>query len=238
MKKKSIILMAMIIVVALVACGGNEVSNNESNVENNITVSESGVVVSKQEKVDVSKISTGELTEDIVRNYPVTSEKDFEYEIDGEGIKIKKYIGNDAIVVIPDTIEEKNVTAISMLVFGNDSEVRGVYFPETVNVLKSTFTNNKYIEVVICEGIENVDFNAFNNCPSLHTFVVSNKLMQIGKFAFSGCTMLKELVIQAREVTVDENDPFLGCTNLTIIGESGSTIEAYAKEHGINFQAE
>lgn len=242
MKKRCRVLVVMLIVVIFVGCGKNSVSESESNVVASKGSDTGGVIDTVQESVNVSDIPIGELTEEIVRNYPVANVKDFEYEMDGEGVKIKKYVGDDTVVVIPDTIEGKAVTTINMLVFGNDSEVRGVYFPETVSVIKGTFANNDSIEVIICEGVESIELNACNNCANLHTFILGQNLKTICDFSFFSCPQLRELVIPANFEGIKEETAGGvfggGTTNLTIIGKSGSTIEAYAKEHGINFQAE
>jgi len=181
------------------------------------------------------------ITEKIVRNHKKTQASDFEYAEVSGGIEIRKYTGNDAIVVIPETIDNKNVVGVGGLLFANDSKVRGVYIPDAVKELKACFVNNNEIEVVICEGIEEIWDNAFNSCTKLHTVVLGNSLKSIGENAFFYCANLKELYIAPTLTNIDENIAttiFFWCDNLTIKGEEGSYIEKFCNEQGIPFVAE
>lgn len=219
----------------LTACGGKEV---HTGISESIANTENGAAESVAEKEDVSDVAVGDITEEMVRNHPVADAKDFEYEEDGEGIKIKKYVGKDVIVNIPADIDGKKVTKLSTLLFANESNVRGVYIPETVSEkLRAVFGNNDDIEVVICEGTMNIDYCTFLNCSNLHTIILGENVTTIGENAFAMCSSLKELYIPESVTEISEKGPFEMTYDVTVIGKSGSTIEAYCKEHEIPFKA-
>ena len=233
---KKVMCLVTIVATVLVGCSGNS-STRENEDKNNV---ESIISKATEETIkNISDVAVGEVTEDILRNYEVADVGDFLYEFIDDGVKITKYVGDSVLVVIPDSIEGKNVIKLSVTLFGNDCNVRGVYAPDTVKELDSTFTNNASIEVVICEGLQNAKEYTFANCANLHTILLGEELEKIGDFAFSGCPSLHQVVIPPSLKEIDEE--YSGCLfksspNLTIIGESGSLIESYCKEHGINFQ--
>ena len=57
----------------------------------------------------------------------------------------------------------------------------------------------------------------------------------IGPFAFANCPKLAYILIPNAAAVIDEN-AFGSLRNLTIIGKSGSTAEAYAAAHGYIFE--
>ena len=221
--------------VILTGCG-KEPDHNTEISSDAVTESMEYVVIEKIENAE--EIPVGKLTEELVRNSAVTDSKYFKYEVVGDGIRITEYVGKEEMVHIPGKIDGKTVTEIALYVFANDSIVRGVYLPDTVVVCNDVFTNNSCIEVVICEGLEEA-IHCFANCANLHTVVFGKNLKKIENYAFYACPMLKSLNISSSLNEIIEEPAgtiFWASDNLTIIGESGSVIESYCKEHGINFQ--
>ncbi len=245
MNKKQIIglvvtvaIIAMAVVVLVLVTGSKEdggEQNLNSNVTNNNVVNNNNESDSNQNnKYDV-------ITEDVVRNHKVTPISDFTYAEIAGGIEIRNYNGTDDIVVIPETINGQNVIRVGGMVFANESTVRGIYIPNTVKEISTICGNNKYVEVVVCEGVEIIADNAFNNCPSLTTVVLGNSLKSIGENAFFFCSNLKELYIAPTLTTIDTTIAptiFYLCDSLTLHGKAGSYIETFAKEQNIPFVAE
>lgn len=230
MKKIILSLIVGFLILGLaIGCGKNNTTNN-SDTNNDVNVNDTNQNNNLPEKI----------TESLVRNYKVAHASDFEYEETDGGIKIKKYIGNDLIVVIPESINGKSVVEVKSYLFANESNVKGVYFPKTIEKLKYTFTNNDDIQVVIAEGIEQILDSVFLNCKSLHTVVLDDSLQELGYFSFATLPNLKEVYISANmnKITEElEGSLFSNCPNLTIKGKSGSNIENYANKHNIRFEA-
>lgn len=232
-------MLTMAMLVALVGCGGSSTPNNDDVMQTSQGGGDHSAAVEETDSGN-GDAYTGDVTESVVRNYQVASESDFEYNGVQGGIRVTKYLGTDTIVVIPETIEGEPVVEVGGLMFANDSSVRGVLVPSGVTELTQVFTNNQNLEVVICEGVELVGDNTFNNCMNLHTVVLGDSLHELGENSFAGCSVLKELYISPNMTKIDKNiapTVFFWCDSLTIIGESGSYIESFCAEQGIPFQA-
>lgn len=182
----------------------------------------------------------GTITEAMVRNHAPTPENQFRYTEVAGGVEVYEYLGTDSIVVIPETIAGKKVVKLGGYLFANKSPVRGVYIPDGIDELVSTFINNDKVELVICEGVSLIGIYTFLNCPNLHTVKVSDRLTTIGQYAFSMCTGLVKLYLP-ESVTVMSEDAedtvFIMSDNLTVQGQTGSFIESYCAKYNIPFEA-
>ncbi len=233
----AIVIMAVVVLILVTGSkeDGGEQNLNSNVIDNNVVNSNNNEINSNQNnKYD-------EITEDVVRNHQVTPISEFTYAEIAGGIEIRNYNGNDDIVVIPETINGQNVIRVGGMIFANESTVRGIYIPNTVKEISTICGNNKYVEVVVCEGVEIIADNAFNNCPSLKTVVLGDSLKSIGENAFAVCSNLKELYIAPTLITIDASiapTVFFWCDSLTLHGEAGSYIETFAKEQNIPFVAE
>jgi hypothetical protein len=222
--KKIIIptLIAISLIVLIVVFSLSKNSNNNSNT---------------------NPINFENITEEILRNHPESPVSDFEYSksINYDGIKITSYNGNDKIVVIPEKIDNVPVVEIGGSVFSNNSNIKAVKLPKSAIDIGTAFMNNTNIEIVIAEGIEILDYGAFNKCSSLHTVKLGKNVNEIGLYAFGSCHELKELHIPPTltQMTKDvQNTAFFDCHKLTIYGKKGSYIEKVAKTLEIPFVAE
>ena len=100
-----------------------------------------------------------------------TSASDFKTKVKDDGtIEIELYRGEAAEVVIPDTIDGKEVSVIGG--FANHDEITSVVIPDSV---------------------KEISFNAFKNCFNLATVKMSSNVEKIGSFAFDGCFTAIEL---------------------------------------------
>ena len=247
-KKQGIGLIVTVVIIAVIAMviatillvvnnNNNKASTNDNgdqNLNSNVTNDNITVVDNDNNKYDV-------ITEDIVRNHNVTPISDLKYEVRANGVAITGYIGNDDIVVVPETINGQNVTEMTVASFGNECTVKGLYIPNTVKVISGICAGNTHIEVVVCEGVEIIGDNTFNSCTSLKTVVLGDSLKSIGENTFVFCSNLKELYIAPTLTTIDARiapTVFYLCDSLTLHGKTGSYIETFAKEQNIPFVAE
>ena len=232
MKKLVCILLVVMLVVCCVACGESE-SSTQNGGSNSVQGTDDSSKNNATEEIS-------EVTEAIVRAYKTAPASDFEYEVDGDGIKINKYVGSDSIVVIPDKIDGKPVTQLKSYLFANESSVKGVLIPNTVSTLIYTFTNNKDIQVVICEDVERIQDFTFANCPQLRTLENGTKLVELGQNSISVCPKLEELTIPSTLTNISDSvgwSVFYSCANLTIVGEGGSYIESFCNVNNIPFKS-
>lgn len=234
MKKLTAMILCLVMMLGIAACGGGDASQGEP---------EAGQSGEQQAPV-------GELTAESLLTYPVSPEEDF-LVIDngGEyGVSLYEYCGDDQVIVLPETVAGVAITRITGGLFSNSSPVRAVKLSDSVEILeKWVFANNESIEVVvfgsnmrdICSrDISGMDAGGvFLNCPNLREVVLNEGLEKIGAYAFSGCDSLMSIEIPASVTDIDPTAFFAMHDDFTIIGTPGSAAEQYATENGITFQA-
>ena len=134
-----------------------------------------------------------------------TSRESFEWN----GTKIKKFIGKETEVVIPE-----GTTEIGENAFRGCSSLTSVMIPETVTEI----------------GDE-----AFSGCSSLTSVVIPESVTEIGYYAFSGCRSLTSVVIPKGPQL--KGRVFWACgPNLTIHAPVGSAAEKYAEDYEITHE--
>ena len=248
----AILLLTTCLLLALTACGGDKTpaGDNPGNSDTPVTTDEPKQDDTKAPQIDADT----PITEEMLRSYPETPASEFEYDEWPDSVTINKYIGASPVVVIPREINGKPVTELPGYMFSNDSTVRAVRYPDTIEEVAAAFANNDNVEIVIFEGTKRIEEMTFFGCSSLHTVIIDKDLEELSpNGTFVGCSNLSKLYIPASLSNIEapsgdyiaENDAgekivniFYGCDDLVIYGEAGSYIETYAKEQGIPFQAE
>ncbi len=121
---------------------------------------------------------------------------DFEYQVrDDGGIEITKYIGESDQVIIPQTIDSKDVTAIGEHAFAGMNIV-SLVMPDTV------------IYIYPC---------AFQNCEYLATIKMSSSLVAIGLNSFRNCTSLTDIDLSMNSLNTIDHEAFYDCKNLKTV---------------------
>jgi hypothetical protein len=158
-------------------------------------------------------------TKKISNDYPKANPiSDFEYtttEADENKIKITKYIGTDTSVVIPESIDKKEVTQIGESAFYK-TNVQTLVMPNTVkNIHSIAFAEcSELKEVTFSTNLVSVAFGAFANCTSLIRADLSVDTMKIvDEIAFQGCDKLEEVKF-GDNITVIGKEAFQGCAAL------------------------
>ena len=136
------------------------------------------MAVSAFSAVPVSAATVGNETTAVSTNEILRS-GDFEFSVFYDGtLKLKRYYGDDAEVVIPDTIYGKSVTSIGSNAFNGCMGLSSITIPDSVT------------------SIGDWDFWG---CTSLTSITIPDSVTSISELAFIGCTGLKD-------ITVDENN--------------------------------
>ncbi len=221
MKKILSVFILCCLLLALVAC--SEESSEKNNGSTNST--------------DSSNPFPDVLTEEFVRSYPEAPASDFKYLKHEDYVEIGDYLGTDPIVIIPEQIDGLPVTELGTWLFANNTPVRAVMIPKTVETLSNLFINNKTVELVVCDGVKDIEYLTFGNCSSLHTLVLGDALQSLDSSVFFNCGSLEALYIPPSVTQIDEEAFLCASTSLTLYGEEGSYIETFAAEHGIPFEA-
>lgn len=113
------------------------------------------------------------------KNLPPTSRSSFEWD----GTKIKKFIGKETEVVIPE-----GTTDIGWYAFEGCSSLKSVVIPFSVTVIgNSAFKDcTSLTSVLIPEGVQRIRYHAFSNCKNLSSVKISGSVKIVYE-AFRGC---------------------------------------------------
>lgn len=126
-----------------------------------------------------------------------TDESLFEYEARNIGtVAIKKYIGEEADVVIPAEIGGKKVIEIGSRAFMGGN-ISSIVLPNCVETIEgSAFMNCSALKkAVLNEGLKTIGSSAFENCESLSEVNLPNSLEVLDSYAFKGCKALKSITV-------------------------------------------
>ncbi len=100
---------------------------------------------------------------------------------------VMKYVGDDSHFIIPHTYS----------VDGIDNAV--------TTIKESMLKCSKIVEqIVVSEGIENIEKEAFSGCANLLNISLPNSIKSIGKRAFYGCSNLLSIDIPSYVKTLEE----------------------------------
>lgn len=156
--------------------------------------------------------------------------EDFTYEITEDGITLTGYTGGELILVIPDTIEDKPVTAIAGAAFAGKGNLKAVSVPDSVKTIgKDAFKGCESLSslrtpVFTCPdapyfgalfGASSYETNGGNIPVSLTTLVLTAG-ESIPDYAFYACRGL-EAVFLPDTVTEVGGFAFYGCEALVHI---------------------
>lgn len=119
------------------------------------------------------------------------------------------------VLVIPDKIDDYEVTGIDSSAFANDTDIEFAYIPGSVNAIgESAFEGCSNLKAVFFDrGIETIDANAFADCNGLDS-----------------------VSIPASVTTID-NNAFSGNEELTVYAAKGTEGEAYAESGSATYEA-
>ena len=155
---------------------------------------------------------------------------DFAYENNENGVTVLGYKGGESVLVIPDTIEGKPVTAIANSAFKGMTGLKAVSVPDTVTSIgRSAFEGCKTLTslktpVYTCEGAPYFGalFGATTHeagggyVPVKLSTLVLTKGTVIPDYAFYACRGLE--VVSLPDTTVEIGDfAFYGCEGLAYI---------------------
>ena len=233
MKKFIALMLALMLAMLCVACGGEEnpVTTGTNKPNNQTPTTTTTGTPPEQERV----VSLEE-----VMNHPVSPESDFLCAEDENGdLILRKYLGEDDIVVIPETIDGKPIAKIAKFALSHENKIRGIRFSSSIREIdEMAFTHNTYLQcVVFGSGMEVVGQAAFQSCVQLKEVIVNEGLKTIKGYAFSGCTAMKEVTLPDSLETIEMAGFYAMSEGFKMIGKAGSVAESYAAERGYLFEA-
>lgn len=129
-----------------------------------------------------------------IGEYVTPSESDFLWESVAGGVAITGYTGTATAIVIPDTLDGKNVVEIRNGAF-SQSEVVGVKLPNTLTTVteKAFFYCTTLVEVYFSDSVQQIAGHAFEGCIALSSVHLNAGLQSIGESAFANCQSLNQI---------------------------------------------
>lgn len=127
--------------------------------------------------------------------------------------RLKKYNGNESIVVVPYGIE-----IIDMHAFYVNQNIRNIIIPSTVKTIaRSAFAYCPNLECIeFSEGLKSIEDGAFIQCKSIKSLKFPQSLSSIGESAFRECSCLERVELPESFKVIKEQT-FQGCRNLKTV---------------------
>lgn len=151
----------------------------------------------------------------IKEDYLTSNDGDYKYELitvdDVQAVRIIQYIGSDADVVIPATIDTYPVAEL-----GDGLFIKTIKREESKRKADVYTENTQIKTVTILADIKEIPARAFYYCTELTDVVMPNSVEIIRAFAFYNCTKLENLTLPS-SVKEIEGYAFRQCENLTNI---------------------
>jgi len=170
--------------------------------------------------------SVTEIGERAFRSTPWYKSLTDEFCIFGDGVLIK-YCGDDAEVVIPDSVKYLSDA------FSGSEVVASVTIPESVKHIGCyAFSGSRVLSTVTFETSEvDIGNSAFTFCQALKEITFPESVKSLGEFTFSRCPVLERVVINAQIETLPLGF-FMACAELkeVVLPDTLKTIDLSAFE--------
>lgn len=120
---------------------------------------------------------------------------------------LRKYEGNDEVVIIPD-----EVTSIGYCPFANLPHLKRIEFPDSIKKLQDHMVHNcENLESIrLPRSIQSIPAGAFSDCKGLKSIEIPEGVTDIGYIAFKGCENLESISLPSTIKRIDK-EAFFSC---------------------------
>ena len=142
--------------------------------------------------------------------------EDFTYTVLADGtLEITKYLGKEAVISVPEEINDQKVSSISSGAFNRNETITDVTLPDSI------ITIGDY---------------AFTECTALQSITLPDGLLSLGDLVFQGDILLDGIILPASLIHIGMN-PFDRCDSLTEIQLSEEN-NYFTVDEGVLFDRE
>ena len=115
------------------------------------------------------------------------------------------------------------MTKLGLAAFSDCTKLTEIVIPEGVTEIDDlTFSNCKsLVDVKLSKNVERIGESAFESCTALKSIVLPDSVKKIDGLAFSDCSGLANITISGRTVRIGEG-AFQDCSNLKTVYYGGS----------------
>ncbi len=157
--------------------------------------------------------------------------------LENNEIEITDYLGKSSSVEIPQYIDDYKITKVASAVFFENDILTEITIPPTVKEIGwwAFYGCTNLINVYFVEGLQNISYGAFMNCPNLKSVSIPISINKIDSDCF----------VYNCNVTTNVEDTYTGNKistqsytkkqDFTISGYSGTYAEKYAADEKLNF---
>lgn len=186
MKKSKILLLSLLSLFSLASC---------SNKKTNSVPSQN----SPSALPSSSKDSQASQKEHYSDTY-YTDGMEFELNENKDGYIVSAYLSPETQITIPELYNNLPVREIKESAF-EYLQIDKLTLPKSLriihkNAFRGMYADSELKELILPEGLENIEEGAFDDCANLETVSLPSTLKEIGKDSFHLCTALKRFVME------------------------------------------
>ncbi|MDE7400195.1 MAG: leucine-rich repeat domain-containing protein [Oscillospiraceae bacterium] len=141
----------------------------------------------------------------------------FKYKFDSElnGMVITVYEGETRRVIIPDTLEGSPVVKLEDGAFAGLTDITSITIPNSVIKMGDHVFDycTGLASVTIGSGLTEIGVSTFVNCMNLTSITIPSNVTKIGDYAFDNCSSLTNITIPD-SVTEIGYDAFAHCESI------------------------
>ena len=126
------ILCTLSLLLSMTACGGTGVSTATTSDEEIVTLPPLTVPDLTDDRTPTDTTPYADRLSSLFSDMTPAPASDFTYEITEGGVTVTGYTGGELVVLIPDTIEDKPVTAIAEKAFEGKGNLKAISVPDSV----------------------------------------------------------------------------------------------------------
>ena len=136
-------------------------------------------------------------------------------------------------IKIPSTVKTIGESAFQ------STGIQSIEIPEGVTTLNDrTFYTNKSLESIkLPKSITSIGNYVFKGCTSLKTIEIPENVTSMGREVFTNCTSIEKVTIYSKNIVLGEDIFNSANSDMVLCGYKGSTVETYATENSIKFEA-
>lgn len=246
MKRIIAVILAVVLVVSLAACGGNETADTGSKAEKYCFncgkdiakdvafceycgTAQNSTNSDKEESSDEPDVfAESDIVEITKNDFSYTLHRKSNSQVD---VKITKYHGKSSDVKIPEEIKGYAVTSIGSQVFMDCDFIKSITIHNSVTDIgyRAFFKCSSLTSITIPDSVTFIDGNAFGGCFSLTSITIPDSVTEMWGETFMGCVSLISVTL-SDNITNLKSYTFANCTSLTTITipNSVTSIDYYA----------